>query len=108
MDKLSCPILPGPDAVVGAVPIMDASHLNRVTVNNIGGGINSPPLLTGFESFNIYFVPEPSVFALAGLGAVVFSALRPAKGRGKAELGTLSGRADSISGEGVALSAAHH
>lgn len=38
-------------------------------VNAIGGDVNTPPFLTGIQSFNIYAVPEPSTFVLAGLGA---------------------------------------
>lgn len=38
----------------------------------IGGTFNSPPAIAGIQSFNIYstaaVVPEPSTFALAGLG----------------------------------------
>ena len=30
---------------------------------------NIPPNMSGFQSFNIYAVPEPSTFVLAGLGA---------------------------------------
>lgn len=33
------------------------------------GGLNVPGRLDGFRSFNIYTVPEPSTFVLAGLGA---------------------------------------
>ena len=39
------------------------------TVNSIGGDVNTPSFLTGIQSFNIYAVPEPSTFVLAGLGA---------------------------------------
>ena len=35
----------------------------------LGGGIVSSPDMTGWTSFNIYTVPEPSTFVLAGLGA---------------------------------------
>lgn len=35
----------------------------------IGGNLNTPPLPVGMQSFNIYLVPEPSTFLLAGLGA---------------------------------------
>jgi hypothetical protein len=42
---------------------------NLFTVNAIGGDLNTPPSLIGQESFNIYFVPEPSTFVLAGLAA---------------------------------------
>jgi len=38
-------------------------------LNAIGGDLNTPPLPTGMQSFNIYLVPEPSTFVLAGLGA---------------------------------------
>jgi len=37
-------------------------------VNAIGGDIAGPPLLVGLQSFNVAFVPEPSSFALAGMG----------------------------------------
>lgn len=42
---------------------------NLFTVNAIGGDLNTPPSLVGQESFNIYLVPEPSTFVLAGLAA---------------------------------------
>jgi hypothetical protein len=38
-------------------------------LNAIGGNLNTPPLPAGMQSFNIYIVPEPSTFLLAGLGA---------------------------------------
>jgi len=38
-------------------------------VDAIGGNINTPPFLTGLTSFNIYAVPEPGTFVLAGLAA---------------------------------------
>ncbi len=42
-----------------------------LTVNAIGGTLNAPPYLAGLQSFNIYTaVPEPSTFALLGLGAL--------------------------------------
>lgn len=34
----------------------------------LGGGVNFSPDMTGWQSFNIYVVPEPSTFVLAGLG----------------------------------------
>jgi len=42
-------------------------------VANIGGTLNTPPLMNGLTSFNIYYqnvapVPEPSTMALAALG----------------------------------------
>jgi hypothetical protein len=42
---------------------------NLFTVNAIGGDLNTPPNLVGQQSFNIYFVPEPGTFVLAGLAA---------------------------------------
>jgi len=49
------------------------------TVNSIGGDFNTPPTLTGLQSFNIYFIPEPSTFALAGLGAAALMIFRRRK-----------------------------
>lgn len=37
-------------------------------LNAIGGNLNTPPLPVGMQSFNIYTIPEPSTFVLAGLG----------------------------------------
>lgn len=42
---------------------------NLFTVNAIGGDLNTPPSLVGQQSFNIYLVPEPGTFVLAGLAA---------------------------------------
>ena len=41
-------------------------------LNNIGGIFNSPPVLTGLQSFSLVanIIPEPSTFALLGLGAL--------------------------------------
>ena len=49
------------------------------TVSNIGGSINSPPYLFGQTSFNLYLIPEPSTFALAGLGIGALMAWRRRK-----------------------------
>jgi hypothetical protein len=45
---------------------------------NIGpvGGTGSSPTLNGLQSFNLYFIPEPSTFALAGLGLAALVAFR--------------------------------
>lgn len=37
----------------------------------IGGDINTPPLLTGLRSFNIWWIPEPNTPLLFGLGVFV-------------------------------------
>jgi PEP-CTERM motif len=43
------------------------------------GGTGTPPYLMGLQSFNLYFVPEPSTFALAGLGAAALLIFRRRK-----------------------------
>ena len=45
------------------------------TVSTIGGSVNTPPYML-IPSFNLYFVPEPSTFALAGLGLAALVAFR--------------------------------
>ena len=37
-------------------------------VLNIGGDINTPPNLLGLRSFNLYWIPEPAMLELLGLG----------------------------------------
>jgi hypothetical protein len=55
---------------VGGGPLTAAYGKSGLwTVNSIGGDINTPPFLTGVQSFNVVPVPEPSTFVLAGLGA---------------------------------------
>jgi len=49
------------------------------TVNAIGGDFNTPPNLLALQSFNIYSVPEPTTFALAGLGAAALLIFRRRK-----------------------------
>jgi hypothetical protein len=48
-----------PGIFLGASPMF--------VVNTIGGSVNTPPQLTGV-SFNVVPAPEPSTFALAGMG----------------------------------------
>lgn len=63
--------LADPQGVLGRSPLF--------TVNAIGGAFNTPPNLTGLQSFNIFPVPEPSTFALAGLGAAAMLIFRRRK-----------------------------
>ena len=60
-----------------------AGHSAAFNVSAIGGGLNIPPNLNnmgaGVSSFNLYFIPEPSSFALAGLGAAALMILRRRK-----------------------------
>lgn len=49
------------------------------TVESIGGDFNVPPYMIGLQSFNIYLIPEPSTFALAGLGAAALMIFRRRK-----------------------------
>lgn len=55
------------DAVLGGAT-RGASPLLNLNAS-IGGDLTTPPFLAGLQSFNIYAVPEPSTFVLAGLGA---------------------------------------
>ena len=48
------------------------------TVNAIGGSVNTSPTVLA-PSFNLYFIPEPSTFALAGLGAAALMIFRRRK-----------------------------
>ncbi len=66
-------------------------------VQSIGGDVNPPPLLIGLESFNIYYVPEPSIITIAGLGAGAFGIRILRVGR-TAESGSCSGRRNRASG----------
>jgi len=59
--------------------LIAAGKSSPINVNAIGGGLNSSPLLTGLQSFNIYMVPEPSTMALAGLGAAALLIFRRRK-----------------------------
>jgi hypothetical protein len=51
--------LGNPLALIGSSPAF--------VVNQIGGLVNTPPQLTGV-SFSVVAAPEPSSFALAGMG----------------------------------------
>lgn len=58
-------------AAVGSSPIFNSQPLGLVTV--------TVPELIGLQSFNIHAVPEPSTFALAGLGAAALLIFRRRK-----------------------------
>ena len=45
----------------------------------VGGSSALAPNLTGLQSFNLYIIPEPSTFALAGLGAAALLIFRRRK-----------------------------
>jgi hypothetical protein len=55
-----------------------SSGLLNVTAT-IGGPFATPPYLFGLRSFNLYFIPEPSLIALAGLGAAALMNFRRRK-----------------------------
>lgn len=59
--------------------LIAAGMSDPVEVDNVGGTLNTPPIATNLRSFNIYFVPEPSTFALAGLGAAALLIFRRRK-----------------------------
>jgi len=43
---------------------------NVFSLTSIGGGLNTPPSIEPFaESFNLFWIPEPTATALLGLGA---------------------------------------
>ncbi len=59
-----------------------AGHSAPIGMTSVGG-VNPPPYLTqmgaNITSFNLYFIPEPSTFALAGLGAAALLIFRRRK-----------------------------
>jgi hypothetical protein len=61
------------------IGLIQAGKSGAFNVNAIGGDFNTPPNITGLQSFNIYFIPEPSTFALAGLGAAALLIFRRRK-----------------------------
>jgi hypothetical protein len=48
-------------------------------LNAIGGTLNPAPTLNGLQSFNIFLVPEPTTFALLGLGGAAVLIFRRRK-----------------------------
>jgi hypothetical protein len=62
--------------------LIAAGRSTPFNVSAIGGGLNTPPVLDNMQpltSFNLYFIPEPSTFALAGLGAAALLIFRRRK-----------------------------
>jgi hypothetical protein len=53
-------------AIRGASALVNSGPLGGI---GTGGPVSNPSTATGWSSFNIYAVPEPSSFLLAGLGA---------------------------------------
>jgi hypothetical protein len=51
-------------------------HSDLVTYSSIAAGIQMPELLNGMSGFSVYLVPEPSTFALVGVGAGVLMICR--------------------------------
>jgi hypothetical protein len=78
------------DNVGGTITSWSAANAAGVALGNspiftvngpLGGGVVLPPNLVGLQSFNIHgtIVPEPSTFALAGLGAAALLIFRRRK-----------------------------
>jgi len=66
-------------SVAWAEGLIAAGESAVFTVPNIGGNVNTPPF-TAWTSFNLYTtIPEPSTFALAGLGAAAMLIFRRRK-----------------------------
>lgn len=63
-------VLADPNILRGSSPVFQAPAL---------GGQAPPPNMLGLQSFNIYAVPEPSTFVLAGLGAAALMFIRRRK-----------------------------
>jgi hypothetical protein len=58
--------------------LIAAGKSGAFTVLQIGGDVNTPPNMA-IPSFNLYMVPEPSTFALLGLGAAAMMIFRRRK-----------------------------
>jgi hypothetical protein len=58
--------------------LIAAGKSGAFTVNAIGGSVNTAPSAMA-PSFNLFMVPEPSTFALAGLGAAALMIFRRRK-----------------------------
>ena len=65
-------------SVAWAAGTIAAGKSGAFTLASIGGDVNTAPFITPL-SFNLYMVPEPSTFALAGLGAAAMLIFRRRK-----------------------------
>jgi hypothetical protein len=64
-------------SVAWANDLIVAGRSAEFTLNAIGGTSNVPPgLFPGLTSFNLYWIPEPTTAALAGMGAAAFLIFR--------------------------------
>jgi hypothetical protein len=59
--------------------LIAAGESGRMNISATIGGTGTPPDLLSLQSFNLYFVPEPTSFALAGLGAAAMMIFRRRK-----------------------------
>jgi len=66
-------------SVAWAANLISAGKSGTFTVNAIGGDVNTPPALTGLQSFSLSSVPEPTSFALVGMGAAAMMIFRRRK-----------------------------
>jgi hypothetical protein len=55
--------------------LIAAGHSPEFNLQSIGGSVNTPPQLTGLQSFHLS-IPEPTTAALAGLSATMFLIFR--------------------------------
>jgi len=62
-----------------AAGLIAAGRSNPINLASIGGDFNTPPNTVGFQSFSVYLVPEPTTFALAGMGAAALLIFRRRK-----------------------------
>jgi len=59
--------------------LLAAGKSNRINVGLIGGVIYTPPELVGLQSFSLWALPEPSSFAMVGLGVAALMIARRRK-----------------------------
>jgi hypothetical protein len=57
----------------GQTPLINSGPLGGITAS---GPVLNPATSSGWTSFNIYYIPEPGVTLLAGLGSVILLLIR--------------------------------